>query len=268
MAKFLSIAVPGYTGPSSRTVQRKLTKLYFEKYQQFKKELSEVTNLSITVDLWKSKRRHHYLCMTSHWLDSNFNFKTKILSFRQFKGRHLAFRIRRHMERVISNFDLGNKIIATTTDDGANIKAASSQINSFGIRIHCLAYALNLVVHKALLLWPPNKSNAKEAESDLPEEFSSSIHAHNITVLMGKCRIIISTIRKYSNIYEFVQNLATDQLIKSDMQIRWNSSYKMLHRLTLYQSVLNKLYDEIEFIPGITKKQRKTLLDSKLDEYN
>ena len=36
MAKFLSVAVPGYTGPSSRTVRRKLSKLYFDKHHDFK----------------------------------------------------------------------------------------------------------------------------------------------------------------------------------------------------------------------------------------
>ena len=54
MAKFLSVAVPGYKGPSSRTVQRALSKLYFQKQYELKAELAEVPNLSLTVDLWRS----------------------------------------------------------------------------------------------------------------------------------------------------------------------------------------------------------------------
>lgn len=131
-----------------------------EDYQKFKDELAEINNLSITADIWQSKRKHHYLCITGHWIDSNFNLQSKILSFRQFKGRHLAVRIRRNMCRTINNFNLKGKIVATTTDNGANVQAASSQMSLFGIRIHCFAHALNLVVQNSLLLWP--KKNEKQ----------------------------------------------------------------------------------------------------------
>lgn len=170
MAKFLSAAVPGYRGPSSRTVQRQLSQLYFEKVQEFKSELAEANNLSITADLWRSKRWHHYLCITIHWFDSNFNLKAKVLSFRQFKGRGLAIRLRRHIRRVLANYDLTNKISATVTDNGANVKAAFSGINSFGIRFHCLAHALNLVVHKGLRLWPKKNSAAQQDTNNIPKE--------------------------------------------------------------------------------------------------
>jgi hypothetical protein len=165
MIKFLSVAVPGYTGPSSRTVQRKLSKLYFEKHHEFKNELAEVPNLSITVDLWRSTRCHHYFCMTIHWLDSNFKLKAKVLSFRKFKGRHLSHRIRRHMKRILTSYNLMNKVIASTTDNGSNVKAAASQIRLFGVRFHCLAHALNLTIHKGLRLWPKKESAKQQTEN-------------------------------------------------------------------------------------------------------
>jgi len=39
----------------------------------------------------------------------------------------------------------------------------------------------------------------------------------------------------------------------------------MLQRLILYQSILEKLYEEIDSLSGVTSKQKKTLLESKLD---
>jgi hypothetical protein len=154
LTKFLSAAVPGYTGPSSRTVQRALSKLYTKKREDFKSELAKVSNVSITVDLWRNARHHHYLCMTIHWLDSNFNLKGQVLSFRKFNGRHFANRIRLHMKRVLVQYDLLNKVTATTTDNGSNVKAATEQIRLFGVRFHCFAHALNLTIHKGLRLWP------------------------------------------------------------------------------------------------------------------
>ncbi|CAF1582881.1 unnamed protein product, partial [Didymodactylos carnosus] len=335
MANFLSVAVPGYTGPSSRTVQRMLAKLYFQKQEDFKIELAKVPNVSITADLWQNARRRHYLCMTVHWLDSNFHLKGKVLSFRKFKGRHLAIRIRLHMKRIIAQYDLLNKITASTTDNGSNIKAATGQIRFFGVRFHCLAHALNLTIHKGLHLWPKktksttgtqnvsdenNESidfadddasddeiasdqNDEQAESDRSSDgeddddeqfdrdddssassssdndddtadFSSPLQMHDIGILMEKCRTIITTIRKSSILYETVHTLAIDSSIKAgliiDMRIRWNSSYKMLQRLLLYQSVLDKLYDQLDSLPGITDKQRNKLFDAKLSgaDYN
>ena len=177
MIKFLATAVPGYTGPSSRTVQRRMSKLYSEKYKDFKDELAEAANVSITADLWQSKKRHHYLCVTIHWVDSKFNLKAKVLSFRKFKGRHLSHRIRRHIKRVLTNFDLTNKIVASVTDNGSNMKAAFSQIRSFGVRFHCLAHALNLTIHNGLHLWPKNKLTRRQTVNDSLENklFFSSI---------------------------------------------------------------------------------------------
>lgn len=170
MTKFLSVAVPDYTGPSSRTVQRQLSKLYVEKAREFKEKLMEARNVSITADLWRTKRCQHYLCITIHWLDPLFNLKAKVLSFRQFKGREFAVRLRRHITRVLTHYNLMGKITATVTDNGANIKAASNAIRSFGIRFHCLAHALNLVVHKSLRLWPKKKSVAKQNKNNVREE--------------------------------------------------------------------------------------------------
>ena len=114
-------------------------------------------SVSITLDLWKSSRSHHYLCMTVHWIDSNFLVHGKVLSFRKFKGRHTSSRLRRHVKRVLVQYNLINKIIATTTDNGSNVKAATGHKRIFGTRIHCLAHALNLTVHKGLCLWPKNE---------------------------------------------------------------------------------------------------------------
>ena len=92
--------------------------------------------------------------MTIHWLGSNFHLKGQVLSFRKFRGRHLANRIRLHIKRVLIHYNILSKIVATTTDNGANVMAATTQIPLFGARFHCLAHALNLTIHKGLHLWP------------------------------------------------------------------------------------------------------------------
>jgi hypothetical protein len=165
MLKFLNIAVPGYTGPSSRTVQRNLSKLYKKKREDFQSELSEISNLSITADLWKSKSSRHFLCITTHSMSDTFISNSKVLIFKKFNGRHCAKSIRAHMEKVITQFGLLGKITSTTTDNGSNIRLATTKMRLFGIRIHCLAHALNLTIHNGLRLWEKKKDVAAENET-------------------------------------------------------------------------------------------------------
>ena len=66
----------------------------------------------------------------------------------------MANRIRVHIKRVLIRYNLFNKIVATTTDNGANVKAATTQFRLFGVRFHRLAHTLNLTTHTSLHLWP------------------------------------------------------------------------------------------------------------------
>jgi hypothetical protein len=165
MQSFLQVAVPGYYGPSSRTVKRNLARLYVKKRQVVKDEISNINSVSITTDLWKSARNRCFLCVTVHFISaSTFESCGKILSFRHFRGRHFGCRIRSHLIRVLKQFDLVGKVVSTTTDKGSDVKSATSLTRVFGVRFHCIAHALNLVVHKSLHLWP-KKQKAEDSVS-------------------------------------------------------------------------------------------------------
>jgi hypothetical protein len=95
---------------------------------------------------------------TVHWLTENYAMNEKVFSFRKFHGRHHAHRIRAHLKRIIVQYGLMDKITATTTDNGSNIKAATRLSFLFGIQYHCLAHGLNLTIHKGLHLWPTKQT--------------------------------------------------------------------------------------------------------------
>jgi hypothetical protein len=106
------------------------------------------------------------------------------------------------------------------------------------------------------------------SSSDDDAGFSSFSQVHEIDLLMTKCRTIVNIIRKSSILYETAQHLARDSSLNAgliiDMRVRWNSSFKMLQRLLLYQTVLDKLYEQLDSITGITDKQRNKLNAAKI----
>jgi hypothetical protein len=110
-------------------------------------------------------------------------------------------------------------------------------------------------------------SSSTEDEHD-NAKFPPLLQTQDISAFMGKCRTIGSTIRKSSILSERIHTLGGDSSIKAglviDMRVRWNSSYKMLQRILLYQSILEKLYDELDSLPGVTVAQRKKLFDSRI----
>jgi hAT family C-terminal dimerisation region len=161
MQSFLKIATPGYKGPAARTVQRNLKNLYDEKKKALKEQLKKIQYVSITADTWRSGRKRHYLCVTAYFVSSSYEQHGTILSFRQFYGRSFAKRLRRHIRTVLGMYGLEHgKVYVTTTDNGSDMRKATQYMDIFGIRLHCVAHGLNLVVQKSLNLWPRTNSMA------------------------------------------------------------------------------------------------------------
>lgn len=88
-----------------------------------------------------------------------------MLSFCHFRGRHFGFCTGEHMHRVLKQYDLVGKVTSTTTDNGSDMRKATTLSRVFDIRFRCIAHAPNIVVHKVLGLWPKKKSNTPEALS-------------------------------------------------------------------------------------------------------
>lgn len=110
-------------------------------------------------------------------------------------------------------------------------------------------------------------SSSSSTDSDISDELPVTC---NILDLMNKCRTIVNTVRKSSIIHEKVVQLALSSSMKVgliiDMKIRWNSTYKMIDRLLLFQGVLKSFYDQLQLIDGITRKQYDKLVEVMLSD--
>ena len=101
-----------------------------------------------------------------------------------------------------------------------------------------------------------SSTSSSSDDNDVPDEWVKDII--NTTHTIDKCRLIIKTIRKSSILYNIIINLARSSKVKGglvlDMRVRWNSTFIMLHRLIIYRKLLEKLYDQLISIDGISVK--------------
>lgn len=153
MRKFLELAVPGYRGPHHLTVVKRLASTYKKHRSTTRLNLSSITDISLSADLWKSARRDHFMCLSAHYYDDSFHFQSSVIAFRRFLGTHYSRRIYDFITNEIEKFDIQTKIRALTTDNGSDIRSATQNKSEFGIRISCGLHNLNLITQNGLWLF-------------------------------------------------------------------------------------------------------------------
>ncbi|CAF4459729.1 unnamed protein product, partial [Didymodactylos carnosus] len=157
MQGFLATAVPGYRGPSRQTVRKTVHKLYQQRRSSLRQTLKTVLFIALTTDLWVNSRRTHFLAITAHYYNEHFQYSSVIISFRRFRGRHLAERLRSFIIKEIDKLNIQMKIVSVTVDSGSDIKAAVS-VFQCGTRYSCDAHNINLTISAGLGLWKISKS--------------------------------------------------------------------------------------------------------------
>ena len=115
--------------------------------------LVKIELIALTTDLWKARNGSHFIAITCHFLDDNFNLHSLLISFRRFYSRHLASNLKSIIIRELNKLEILEKIIAITTDNAKDIKKATQKLNSKCIRFSCSPHNINLVIKHALKLW-------------------------------------------------------------------------------------------------------------------
>jgi hypothetical protein len=153
MGHFLSVAVPGYSGPHRRTVVKRLQPLYKKQRLINRTNFSTVSAISLSADVWKNIRRQHFICLSAHYYDEYYQLKSCLIAFRHFIGNHSAERIENFIDHEIEKLNIQTKICSITTDNGSDIRAATQNKSRFGIRISCYLHNFNLIVQNGLWLF-------------------------------------------------------------------------------------------------------------------
>ncbi|XP_060190510.1 zinc finger BED domain-containing protein DAYSLEEPER-like [Lycium barbarum] len=108
--KFMSQAQPLFQIPSRRAITRDCYERYNELRQNLKKTFREAqSKVCLTTDTWTSLQKINYMCLTAHFIDTDWKFHKRILNFclvTSHKGKHIA----KTMSNCFASLELGQDI--------------------------------------------------------------------------------------------------------------------------------------------------------------
>lgn len=106
------------------TVVNKVTKAFVEMKRKLKAALSEIEFVATTTDCWTAHRRS-LIGVTAHWFNpQTMRRSCAALACKQLKGSHTFSALAGALNDIQTEFNIREKIIRTTTDNGSNFLKA------------------------------------------------------------------------------------------------------------------------------------------------
>ncbi|KAE9521781.1 hypothetical protein AGLY_017832 [Aphis glycines] len=136
---FKNLITTGYPNRhvlSRKTLMNNIETQHQVLLQNMKSIFSKVNYLTTTADCWTIFKRS-YLGMTCHWINPiSLERESCLLAIRRLKGSHTYDLLARTMESIYTEFNINDKVIYTTTDNGSNfVKCFEMFGQSSGVEI-------------------------------------------------------------------------------------------------------------------------------------
>jgi hypothetical protein len=181
--------------------------------------------MRLTTDCWISVQNLNYMCVTAHWVDSEWNLHKRILNFCLIPN-HKGETIGQKIETCMIQCGISNIFTVTVDNASSNDTAldclrkrtahkAGPILENRFMHVRCCAHILNLIVSEGLKDVNDSivkvRSAVKYVKSSPPrfENFKTCIEREKITF---------------------------KGLLSLDVPTRWNSTFKMLEGAEKYQS--------------------------------
>lgn len=118
---------PLYKPPSRKTLT---TKLISDEYNKIvatlKSMLENISDLSITTDMWTSDSNRAYITVTSHFI-FNDHLYSPVIATREMREAHTGLNIATLLSNILIEWGIKDKIVTIVSDNGANIKNAINE---------------------------------------------------------------------------------------------------------------------------------------------
>lgn len=233
---------PCYILPCRQTLKEEVNSLFLQRRANVKSEIDNLTSkISLTTDIWSSTYNNTaFLGITMHYITNNWTMKKCLLDFISIEGSHSAALILTKLTDVLQEFNISNRIISLTTDNGSNMLACGRELaneleagffNFTFSHNRCAAHIINLAV----------KAGMKYLDSSIVKLRKFVNKIKNSQLLIDDFKSIC----KIKNV-KFLMPI-------QDVDIRWNATYQMIERqistrdvmeilVNSYNNILKDLY--------------------------
>ena len=183
-------------------------------------------------DLWTACTNRGYLCLTAHYIDCDWELKSKILAFCDMHPPHSGVELARKVREIITEWEIDRKIFSLTLDNASandnmqmNLKTQLALEGSLlcdgeFFHVRCSAHILNLIVQEGLKV--------------------ASIACHKIRESITYVKGSEARIRNFEECARRV-SVDTSVHLHLDVCTRWNSTYLMLESALKYKRVFTSL---------------------------
>ncbi|XP_077359939.1 E3 SUMO-protein ligase ZBED1-like [Festucalex cinctus] len=181
-------------------------------------------HFATTTDLWSSRTTEPYISLSIHFINSNFELKTRCLQTSFFPVDHTGENIAHEMRDALAEWDLKeNQLVCVTTDNATNMIKAL-ELNGW-TRLQCFGHRLHLAIENAMR--GDNRINrAVGVCKKLVCHFSHS----------WKKKAALEQAQKHLNLP--VHGLITE------CQTRWGSKLLMINRILEQQKALSEVLSQ------------------------
>ncbi|KAG6499326.1 hypothetical protein ZIOFF_039090 [Zingiber officinale] len=250
---FCRRGMPEWTRISRTTGKKSCFAIYEAEKKKLHSLLKNVTKISLTTDLWKSKNQKiEYMVITGHWIDSSWKLNKRVLNFFNIPPPRGGPQISDTLLKCARTWEIENKIYTVSVDNASANDAAIKYMKEDFLKINnnlicegklfhvrCCAHILNLIAQDGL------------------DEIKDIIH-----VIRQSVDFIRRTDARLIQFAEIVKQLKLqERKLVDDCKTRWNSTYERLRTTIAFKEVFPRFKDrEPNYVHCPTKSDWEKLL--------
>ncbi|GJW52036.1 zinc finger BED domain-containing protein RICESLEEPER 2-like protein [Tanacetum coccineum] len=194
---FQNTMQPRYTHVSRSTLKRDAMKLWLAAKQEIIDSFGNINAcVNLTTDVWSAPHGvpGSYMCVTAHWIEpGTWQMMKRVISFEEFPSPHTGGALFKMLIKVLTNFNLEDKVMSITLDNASNNTSAMDKLklkydSPLGGRFYhsrCVAHIINLVVQAGLEV-PAIDAIRESFKTMLKDIFKSSARTRQCYVKICK----------------------------------------------------------------------------------
>ena len=87
-------------------------------------EMKGLTSVYVTVDIWTNRQMRSFIGFTAHFVDNDFDLKSRLLCCEHFAERHAAVNTANRYEDVVMRYQIDGKVRRIIRDNASSMKKA------------------------------------------------------------------------------------------------------------------------------------------------